>query len=154
MIATTSPRMTQTLPAVHRDQMMSLASEANYPQDTRLFEEGGHADRFWIVRSGTVALDMRVPGRRPVVVESLGFGELVGWSWLYSPYVWRLGAQAVTPLRTYVFDADAVRRLCDADPEFGRAVVHWVGGVIAHRLLASRTRLLDLYAPNGSGLPR
>ena len=33
----------------------------------------------------------------------------------------------------------------------GRAVGLWVGEVLAHRLQAARTRLLDLYAPYGSG---
>lgn len=27
----------------------------------------------------------------------------------------------------------------------------WVGDVLAHRLRSARTRLLDLYAPHGSG---
>ena len=29
----------------------------------RIFAEGGAADRFWLIESGSVALDMRVPGR-------------------------------------------------------------------------------------------
>ncbi|MEV5607562.1 cyclic nucleotide-binding domain-containing protein [Streptomyces sp. NPDC052225] len=154
MIATTTPRMMQALPAPHRDRLMALSRQVNFPQDARLFEEGGKADRFWIIKSGTVALDLHVPGRRPAVIETLGFGELVGWSWLFTPHVWQLGAEAVSPVRAYEFDAQAVRALCQADPELGREVGEWVGRVLAHRLLAARTRLLDLYAPHGSGLPR
>ncbi|MBZ9600244.1 regulator, partial [Streptomyces erythrochromogenes] len=85
------------------------------------------------------------------VVESLGPGELVGCSWLFRPYAWRLGAEAMTPVRAYEFDAGSVRMLMDSDPVFGSAVGHWVGQVLAHRLQATRTRLLDLYAPYGSG---
>ncbi|WP_338693122.1 cyclic nucleotide-binding domain-containing protein [Streptomyces sp. Q6] len=154
MIATTTPRMMQALPAEHRDRLMRMARQVNFPQDARLFEEGGRADRFWIIRTGTVALDLHVPGRRPAVIETLGFGELVGWSWLFAPHVWQLGAEAVSPVRAYEFDAKAVRALCASDPELGREVSQWVGKVLAHRLLAARTRLLDLYAPHGSGLPR
>jgi CRP-like cAMP-binding protein len=104
---------------------------------SRLFEEGRRADRFWIVRTGTVALDLHVPGRRPAVIESLG----------------HLGATAMSPVRAWEFDAGAVRSLCAGEPEFGRAVAVWVGRVVAQRLHASRVRLLDLYAPYGSGGP-
>lgn len=154
MIATTTPRMVQALSGVHRARLMGLARQVNFPEGTRILEEGAHADHFWIIRTGTVALDMHVPGRRPAVIESLGFGELVGWSWLFEPHVWQLGAQTMSPVRAYEFDATKVRELCASDAAFAREVEHWVGEVLAHRLLAARTRLLDLYAPHGSGLPR
>jgi CRP-like cAMP-binding protein len=144
-------RMNHALPAEHRERLLRVAREVQIPQNTRLFEEGGHADRFWIIRSGTAALDMHVPGRRAPVVETLGIGDLVGWSWLFEPFVWHLGAQTVTAVQAYEFDAVAVRLMCLDDPEFGRAVEHWVGRVLAHRLQAARTRLLDLYGPYGSG---
>ncbi|MEU8433248.1 hypothetical protein AB0F18_10055 [Streptomyces sp. NPDC029216] len=90
------------------------AREVDFPEGTRLFREGGHADRFWIVRSGTVSLDAHVPGLRAAVIEH-------------------------------------VRLLMDAGPRFGAALGHWAGQVLAHRLQAARIRLLDLYAPYGSG---
>ncbi|MGW2515489.1 cyclic nucleotide-binding domain-containing protein [Streptomyces sp. NPDC001617] len=141
----------QALPAEYRQRLMGMAREVSYPQGTRLFEEGGHADRFWIIRTGTVDLDMRVPGRRAAVIDSLGHNELVGWSWLYPPHTWHLGAEAVTPLRAYEFDAADVKAASRQDPEFGRTVAEWVGRIVAHRLQAARTRLLDLYGPHGSG---
>ncbi|MEV0444700.1 cyclic nucleotide-binding domain-containing protein [Streptomyces spectabilis] len=149
-----STRMLRALPDDHRARLLRVAREVTIPQDTRLFEEGGRADRFWVVRSGTVTLDMHVPGRRSPVIESIGFDELVGWSWLFPPYVWQLGAVATTPVRAYEFDATAVRALCESDPRLGAAVGQWVGKVLAHRLQSARTRLLDLYAPYGSGSTR
>lgn len=82
-----------------------------------------------------------------VVIESLGPGEPVGWSWLFRPYIWHFGAEAMTPVRTHEFDAAAVRMMMDADPAFGSAIGHWVGRVLAMRLQQTRIRLLDLYAP-------
>ncbi|THA86050.1 Crp/Fnr family transcriptional regulator [Streptomyces sp. A0592] len=126
---------------------MAQAHEVNFPENARIFDEGNRAESFWIVRSGTVTLEVPVAGRRPAQVENLGPGELVGWSWLFPPYVWQLGAEAMTPVRAYEFDAAAVRMLMDADPAFGSAIGHWVGRVLAMRLQQTRTRLLDLYAP-------
>jgi CRP-like cAMP-binding protein len=143
--------MSHALPAEHRRRLMRIAREVSFPQGTRLFTEGGRADRFWIIRTGTVDLDMHVPGRRPAVIESLGHNELVGWSWLFSPHVWHLGAEAASPVRAFEFDATMVRTMCEDDPALGASVAEWVGGIVAQRLRATRTRLLDLYAPYGSG---
>ncbi|MFI5675528.1 Crp/Fnr family transcriptional regulator [Streptomyces cellulosae] len=151
MNVSVTPSLLRGLPTEHRTRLMRLAREVDVPQGARLFEEGRRADRFWIIRSGKVTLDMHVPGRRSPVIETLGSGDLVGWSWLFEPYVWQLGAQAVTPVRAHEFDAVAVRLLVADDPDFGRAVEHWAGRVLAHRLHATRIRLLDLYAPYGSG---
>ncbi len=151
MNASPTMSMPRALPREHREQLMKLAREVSIPQGTRLFEEGARADRFWIIRTGTVALDMHVPGRQAAVIESLGHNELVGWSWLFGPHTWHLGAETTTPVRAWEFDATTVRALCKDDPAFGVNVFQWVGDIVAHRLRSARTRLLDLYAPYGSG---
>ncbi|MCC0094056.1 cyclic nucleotide-binding domain-containing protein [Streptomyces flavotricini] len=153
-MSTPSPtRIATALSAEYRARLTGMAREVGFPVGTRLFNEGGHADRFWIVRSGTVGLDVHVPGRQAAVIETLGPGELVGWSWLFPPYTWHFGAEATSPVRAHEFDAAAVRSMMEADPRFGSAMDHWVGQVLARRLVAARVRLLDLYAPHGSGSP-
>lgn len=52
----------------------------------RLCEEGGTADRFWLIEAGQVALDAFVPGDGRVIIENLGRGDAVGLSWLFPPY--------------------------------------------------------------------
>ncbi|MFJ3923238.1 cyclic nucleotide-binding domain-containing protein [Streptomyces sp. NPDC090022] len=151
-MSTPSPiRMAAVLSAEHRRRLMALAREVNVREGALLFEEGARAESFWIVRSGTVTLQLPLPGRRrPAPIENLGPGELVGWSWLFPPYVCQLTAEAMTLVRAYEFDAEAVRMQMDADPAFGSALGHWVGRVLAHRLQQTRIRLLDLYAPRVS----
>lgn len=147
-MSTPSPiRIAAVLSTEYRGRLMSQAREVNFPEGARIFEEGSRAESFWIVRSGTVTLQIPLPAHRPAPVENLGPGELVGWSWLFPPYTWQLSAEAMTPVRSYEFDATAVRMLMDADPAFGSAVGHWVGRVLALRLQQTRTRLIDLYAP-------
>ncbi|MER6410102.1 cyclic nucleotide-binding domain-containing protein [Streptomyces humidus] len=135
----------------HREQLMALAHEVSFATGDRIFDEGATADRFWIIHTGTVSLDLRVPGRQPAVIESLGAGKLLGWSWLVPPYVWHLGAEAASPVRAYEFDAAAVRALCAEDPRLDHELCTYVSGVLARRLRAARVRLLDLYAPYGAG---
>ncbi|MGW9206169.1 cyclic nucleotide-binding domain-containing protein [Embleya sp. NPDC055664] len=135
----------------HRERLLAFAREVRFPAETRVFEEAGPADRFWLVRSGLVALDIHVPGRRATVVETLGQGELLGWSWLFEPYRWHLGARCRAGVTAYEFDAEPIRAACEEDTDFGLALTHGVAEVIARRLKATRTRLLDLYGPPGSG---
>ncbi|MER6102913.1 cyclic nucleotide-binding domain-containing protein [Streptomyces sp. NPDC001832] len=139
------------LPPGHREQLVATARDVSFPDGTRIFEEGGVADRFWIIRSGHVALDIHVPGRSEAVVETLGEGDLLGWSWLFEPYRWHLGAQARSTVSASEFDAERVRAACEKDPSFGLALTNCVAQVIARRLKSTRIRLLDLYGPPDAG---
>ncbi|MDT0449535.1 cyclic nucleotide-binding domain-containing protein [Streptomyces sp. DSM 40473] len=144
----------EAIPEGSREPLMRLGHEASFPAGTRLFEEGQRADRFWVIRTGTVNLDIHVPGRQAAVVETLGAGGLVGWSWLCPPHQWHLGAQATSPVEAWEFDAAEVHALRERDHELDRALLTYVVEVIGGRLRAARTRLLDLYGPYGSGSAR
>ncbi|WFB06385.1 cyclic nucleotide-binding domain-containing protein [Streptomyces sp. LX-29] len=146
-------RLLSGLSAEHRARLMELAHDVAFASGARIFEEGGKADRFWIIRTGSVTLDMRVPGRRPAVIETLGPGELLGWSWLFPPGGWHLGAEALSPVRAHEFESEVVRQLCRDDTRLGYELVLACAQAMGHRLQSARTRLLDLYGPYGTSLP-
>ena len=127
------PITTHALTMDHRERLLRLARDVSFDEGTRILR-GPRADQFWVVRTGTVSLDIRVPGRSAAVVETLGHNELIGWSWLFEPFEWQLGAEAFSPVRAHEFDADAVRGLCGSDPVLDAAISRWVGRVLAHRL--------------------
>ena len=130
-------------------QLAALSEDAiteTFTAGQRLFDEGGIADMFWLIEHGSIALDMRVPGRGDQIVETLGPGTVLGWSWLHPPYRWHFRAMARLATTAIAFDAASVRRRCDADPAFGYAMLRSFTPVITERLQATRLRLLDLYA--------
>ncbi len=137
------------------EQRAALAADGTavrFAAGERLFEEGGDADRFWLIEDGSVTLDIRVPGRGDQVIETLAGGAVLGWSWLYPPQRWQFGAVARLATTAIEFDARAVLRRCDADPAFGYAALRLFTPVISERLQATRLRLLDLYgAPSQPG---
>jgi CRP-like cAMP-binding protein len=130
----------------HLDTLAADGTPATYALGERIFAEGGAADRFWLVETGSVALDMRVPGRGDQIVETLVAPTVLGWSWLAPPYRWHFGALAREATAAIAFDAASVRRRCEADPVFGYAILRCFTPVITARLQATRLRVLDLYA--------
>jgi CRP/FNR family transcriptional regulator, cyclic AMP receptor protein len=133
----------------HISRLSQVTRSITMPARHRLFDEGGTADRFWLIEAGQVALDLHVPGHGPVIIETLGRGEVIGWSWLFPPYRWQLGAITMQPTQAFELDGKAVRRLCEADPVLGHELSHRFITVVVHRLQATRLRLLDTYGRPG-----
>lgn len=123
------------------------AHEVRLPPGHVIFAEGEHADRFWLIWEGQVALMLDVPARGTMLIETLGAGDCLGWSWLFPPYRWRFGAVTVRETRAVEIDGPAIRAACDADPALSAAVHRRVSAVTVERLQATRIRLLDLYGP-------
>ncbi|MER6981749.1 cyclic nucleotide-binding domain-containing protein [Streptomyces carpinensis] len=145
-------KLLTALPHKQRERLMEVAKEVSFPEDTRIFEPGGTADRFWVIRSGAVHLDQQVTPHRRVTVASLGAGDLLGWSWLFPPYEWDFGAEAFSPVRAYEFDASAVLALSVEDPLLGLSLVRTVAEILAHRLELTRGKLLEQYTIPRRGL--
>jgi CRP/FNR family transcriptional regulator, cyclic AMP receptor protein len=123
--------------------LAEVASDVTFPARHRLFEDGGNATRFWLIQSGHVSLDLQIPGEGPVVIETIGMGELLGWSWLFPPFKWAFGAVAATAVEAFEFDAPAVREACVADPGLGYELNQRITRVLAKRLQATRVRLIS-----------
>jgi CRP/FNR family transcriptional regulator, cyclic AMP receptor protein len=111
----------------------------------RLFREGDPADTFFLIRHGLVGLDTYVPARGEVRTETLGPGEIVGWSWLLAPYQWHFSGQAAEPVRATEFDGACLREKCEADPRLGYELLQRFSQLLIDRLQATRLQLLDLY---------
>ena len=129
-------RFLRGMPVRQLDALAETASEVMFPARHRIFADGDYADKFWLIQSGHVALDMLVPGEGPVVIGQVGMGGLVGWSWLLPPYRWAFGAVCVTEVKAFQFSAQAVRDLCAADPDLNDELASRLLPVVAD---ASRT---------------
>ncbi len=133
------------LHSMSRDHLVVLAeaaSDVTFPVKERLFEDGGNATRFWLLQSGYVALDLHVPGQGRIKIDTIGMGELLGWSWLFPPYRWAFGAVAASPVEAFEFDGRMVRARCASDPALGYEVTQRLAHVVAKRLQATRVRLI------------
>ena len=130
-------------------QLSATARAVRFDARERVFSEGEQAEGCWLIHNGRVALDVFIPRRGLVVVQTLGPGDVLGWSWLVPPYRWHFGATATAPTTATVLDTAELRALADADPGFGYALSRTLFEIMLHRLQATRARLLDLYRGPG-----
>jgi CRP/FNR family cyclic AMP-dependent transcriptional regulator len=130
------------MPRDHLAVLAGTARDVTFPSGHRLFEDGGGASRFWLIQSGHVALDLHVPGQGRMKIDTIGMGELLGWSWLFPPYRWAFGAVAASRVEAFEFDGRAVRTCCQDEPGLGYDLTQRLTRVLAKRLQATRVRLV------------
>lgn len=138
------------LPADDLTLLAGCAQNVHFDAGAMLFREGDAADTFFLIRHGSVALEMYVPARGPAIIETLEAGEVVGWSWLFPPYRWHFDARALTPIRATAFDGACLRGKCEDDPKLGFELMSRFAQVLIERLQWTRLRLLDLYGHDSS----
>ncbi len=115
-----------------------------------LAHEGDRADAFFVIRHGRVALEVAAPGRGALMIETLGEGAVVGWSWLFPPYRWSFDARALETTRAIAFDGACLRGKCDTDKPLGYELMQRFAAVMLDRLQATRLQLLDVYGEPAS----
>jgi CRP/FNR family cyclic AMP-dependent transcriptional regulator len=125
--------------------IVGCASNVRFAAGEFIFREGEEADRFYIIRSGRVALEIFSPDRGPIIIETLGEGDILGWSWLIPPYHWRFDARATDLTRAIALDGKCLRTKCEEDHHLGFELLKRFAHLLAHRLDATRVQLIDLY---------
>ncbi len=135
------------LPADVIGLLAGCAVNAHFAEGERLFRQGESADRFYVIRRGRVALEVRGPGDGPraAVIDTADADDVVGWAWLVPPYRWAFDARAVAPTSVIAFDAVCLRAKCANDPAVGYALMQRVATSLYGRMQEARIRLLDLY---------
>jgi CRP-like cAMP-binding protein len=110
-----------------------------------LLVEGEPAETLYLLRRGRVSLEMRCPGQDPLVIDIMGPGTALGWSWLFPPFRWRFDARAIDPVGAIAVDAQCFRDKLELDPVFGFELTKRFASILLERLQATGSRMLDLY---------
>jgi CRP/FNR family transcriptional regulator, cyclic AMP receptor protein len=133
------------LAAEHFSALVGCAANITFPGGAFLFCEGDPAAAFYLIRSGRVALEISAPGRGPLTVQTLGEGDVTGFSWLLEPHQWEFDGRAVERVLAIQMDGECLRRKCEQDPRLGYELMRRFSGLAVARLQATRLQLLDVY---------
>jgi len=123
-------------------------ANVRFKQGEQIFKEGDAADFFYLVRHGRVGLDIFVPHRGPVTIETIKEGEVLGWSWLFPPYKRQYDARAVVLTRAVAFDGRCLRGKSEENSDFGYDLMKRFAQVMIDRLHSLRIQMLDIYGDN------
>lgn len=121
------------------------------PAEQFLFREGEPAEKFFLIRSGRLMLEIAAPGRKPVIVQALGPGDVAGFSWLIEAHVWHFDGYAAERVHAAEVDGACLRGKCDADPRLGYELMGRFAALASRRLQAAELQILDVYGHVGAG---
>lgn len=121
--------------------LADCARQVHYEPGHYILREEEPAQNFYLIQQGSVALGTFVVGRGFTTIQSLGKGELLGWSWLIPPYHWHFNAMVVQNTTAIEFDGQPIRQKCQEDHHFGYELLRRVALTIGDRLRATRMRL-------------
>lgn len=131
----------------HLQLLVGCASDVHFNAGEFVLREGEEANQFYIILHGKVALEAAlIPERESTTIQTIEEGEVLGWSWLFSPYRWRFDARAIVPTLALALDGKYLRTKCDEDHDFGYELLKRFTHIIVQRLQVMRLQLPDIYA--------
>jgi CRP-like cAMP-binding protein len=130
----------------HVKLLAGCASNAAFQPGQFLFRSGEPSNTFYIVRQGKVSVEIGQGGNPPLGIQTAGEGDVLGWSWLIPPHIWRFDGRAIELTRVIALDGACLRGKCDADHDLGYELLKRFSRILTQRLEATRLQLLDLYS--------
>ena len=141
------------LAGMNRAQLAMLtdcAMAAHFKTGQTILREGEFANRFYLIESGKVALESGADFGEPVVIETIGPGDLLGWSWMFPPYIWQFTARAVDSTTAIFFYGTILREYCEKDHSLGYELFKRMSVVMMKRLQAARKQMLSVHVHGAS----
>lgn len=129
----------------HVAKIARHASEVSFDTGRLIFRQGEAARQFYLLTRGRVALEVFAPGHGPLTLMTLEDDDVLGWSWLFEPYIWRFDARALEDTRAIAIDGAGLRAQCEEDYELGYRLMTRLMDMITQRLVTARLQLLDMY---------
>jgi CRP/FNR family transcriptional regulator, cyclic AMP receptor protein len=129
----------------HIRLLADAAMRTQFEPDQIIFREGEQANRFYLLEHGSVALEANVVSGQTVVIDTISDGDLIGWSWLFPPYIWHFTARAIAPSAAIFFYGTVLREYCEKDHTLGFELLKRMSEVMTRRLQLARRKLLENY---------
>src|SRR3989304_5884735 len=128
----------------HLKIIVGCASNVRFDAGQYILRESEEANNFYIIRHGIVAVELFAAERGTITIQTIGEGEILGWSWLIPPYRWRFDAKAVELTRAIALDGKCLRNKCEQDHDLGYELVKRFAQIIRRRLQGPPLQLLGI----------
>jgi CRP/FNR family cyclic AMP-dependent transcriptional regulator len=141
----------QGLNARHLETLTECAMLTHFEAGQVIFHEGEIANRFYLIQRGQVCVETQAGESGVLPIQTIGAGNVLGWSWLFPPYYWHFGAYAMEPTDAIFFYGTRLRERCEEDPTFGYELMKRVSGVLLQRLQGTLRGASDIAQNSGEG---
>jgi CRP/FNR family transcriptional regulator, cyclic AMP receptor protein len=129
-----------------------IAPCARFRAQEVIFREGEIANRFYLLKTGKVTLESTQEiGGAPMVIDTIGPGDLLGWSWIFPPHIWHFAARAAEPTAAIFFYGTILREYCDKDPALGYELFKRMSEVMMRRLQRARDQMIAVMRKTAQG---
>jgi CRP-like cAMP-binding protein len=128
----------------HLRLLADNAMRMRYEPGELIFREGDPANRFYLIEQGSVSLESARRDEPAVSIQTIGPGDVLGWSWLFPPYYWHFDARAIEPTQAIFFYGTRLREQCEQDNDLGYELIKRMARVVIQRLQAARKELLAI----------
>ena len=136
-----------------RDDDLKFLCECSSTREIKkgqiLFLQGEHADKFYVVRSGRISIQMPAIMGPTLEIQAVEEDQVLGWSWLISPYRWNFQTKAEEDSELLQFDGTAILARCEQEPKFGYELLKKFAGLMSVRLNAARQKMMNEWNPIG-----
>jgi len=122
----------------HLEILAANALPAHFATGEVIFREGEMANRFYLISEGAIVLETYTKDKGGALVDKIGEGDVLGWSWLFPPYYWRMDARAIEPTNAIFFYGTRLRQEAEKDHDLGFELMRRVAAVAIQRLQAAR----------------
>jgi CRP-like cAMP-binding protein len=124
--------------------LAGIAQPCDFKAGEYLWKQGDRAEVLYLIDSGQIALEILVPHQGPLQIETVGAGEVIGWSCLIEPYRWLFDARALEDVSALVLEGKRLRQQCDDQPVVGYWFLKQLAPLFEMRLQKTRFRILEL----------
>ena len=128
----------------HLQAIVESATVVRFEAGDVIFEEGDPAHRFYLIRTGRVALQLVSYRTDPLTLLTIEEGHIIGWSWLFPPYRWKFTAKALSVTRAISLDGSILRARCDEDHDLGYELMKRFARIIDNRVEALSTHVVEV----------
>ena len=114
-----------------------------------LFRQGENADKFYVVRNGRISILIPAIMGPTLEIQTLDKDQILGWSWLISPYKWNFQTRAEEDSELLQFDGTAILARCEQETLFGYELLKKFAILMSVGLNAARQKMMDEWIPAG-----
>jgi len=117
-------------------EVAKIYQKTMYADEAQILKAGDNATELFIVSSGKVKLKFTIALLNEPIdlsIDMMKKGDFFGWSSFAEPYKYTASAYAIGETELIQFQADDMKKLCDANDHIGHILMNNITTIVSER---------------------